>query len=142
MLKKQCFYGFFACTSNSLLNLGQQMLTPKSTNVAFLESSSHSRQIFFLFRLNIPKTHESKLLRNWKSSFWKNEFEIIDFTLFSLLFLGLNSIQNSLFWSNFFSTLIHEFLSKSFHSRCIWHPNWLIFSNFPTTARHDTYTRA
>ena len=142
MLKKQYFYGFFACTSNSLLNLGQHVLTPKSTSVAFMESSSHSRQIFFLFRLNIPKTHESKLLRNWKFSFWKTEFEILDFTLFSLLFLGLTSIQNWLFWSNFFSTLIHEFFSESFHSRCVWHRNWLIFSNFPTTARHDTYTRA
>ena len=142
MLKNQHFYGFSTCTSNSVLDLGQQALTPKSTNVVFLESSSHSRQIFFLFRWNIPETHESKLLRNWKSNFWENEFEIIDFTLFSLLFLGLNSIQNSLFWSNFFSTLIHEFLSKAFHSRCIWHPNWLIFSNFPTTARHDAYTRA
>ena len=49
--------------SNFPIDPRQQVLTSWSTSVAFLKSSSHLRQILYLARFNIPKTHESRCLR-------------------------------------------------------------------------------
>ena len=102
--KNHSFYGFLACTSTFSLDLGQQVLTSRSTSAAFLKSSPYLGQIYFLYRYNIPKTHESRGLWSWKSYSWKNGSQSIDFTLFSLLFLDRNSIWNPIFLSDFFST--------------------------------------